>query len=395
MISFLNSIKIDNIDSFDIDFEMVSRNRFNHEQIDMIIVKDTPWEYHLLREFQDALINNVNYPYFMRFSYKEKPSFDNLVNLFNDWHQTIYRLPPDITLLDGGEGIINIEYDNEDIKSKNELMIKDFKDFLSFITYDFTIKESVKPQEEKVIISEKKLAKIIEKASDEASIAIEESKDEAPINDRDDVKEMIELEKAANNAVMEDFLLKQKIENTKQMIKERERARLNRHGDYKHIPLIDSISSNSGNIDIDGYVFYKEVKDFVLLGLDILKMIKKYRKDGDYLKNDPRITKIGHFIRKTSLDELPQLFNILKGDISLIGPRALLPNEHRTYGDRSLILTVKSGLTGLAQVSGRRDISFEERRSLDIYYVKNWSLTMDLQIFFKTIATVFKGEGAK
>ena len=262
MISFLNSIKIDNIDSFDIDFEMVSRNRFNHEQIDMIIVKDTPWKYNFLREFQDALINNVNYPYFMRFSYKEKPSFDNLVNLFNDWHQTIYRLPPDITLLDGGEGIINIEYDNEDIKSKNELMIKDFKDFLSFITYDFTIKESVKPQEEKVIISEKKLAKIIEKASDEASIAIEESKDEAPINDRDDVKEMIEQEKAANNAVMEDFLLKQKIENTKQMIKERERARLNRHGDYKHIPLIDSISSNSGNIDIDGYVFYKEVKDF-------------------------------------------------------------------------------------------------------------------------------------
>lgn len=125
------------------------------------------------------------------------------------------------------------------------------------------------------------------------------------------------------------------------------------------------------------------------------ELINKYRKNGDYLKNDPRITKIGHFIRKTSLDELPQLFNILKGDISLIGPRALLPNELRTYGDRSLILTVKSGLTGLAQVSGRRNISFEERRSLDIYYVKNWSLTMDLQIFFKTIAAVFKGEGAK
>lgn len=125
------------------------------------------------------------------------------------------------------------------------------------------------------------------------------------------------------------------------------------------------------------------------------ELIKKYRKNGDYLKNDPRITKFGRFIRKTSLDELPQLFNILKGDISLIGPRALLPNELRTYGDRSLILTVKSGLTGLAQVSGRRNISFEERRSLDIYYVKNWSITMDLQIFFKTIAAVFKGEGAK
>lgn len=125
------------------------------------------------------------------------------------------------------------------------------------------------------------------------------------------------------------------------------------------------------------------------------ELIKRYRKGGDYLKNDPRITKFGHFIRKTSIDELPQLFNILKGDISLIGPRALLPGELRDYGDRSLILTVKSGLTGLAQVSGRRDISFEERRSLDIYYVKNWSLLMDLSIFFKTIKAVLRGEGAK
>lgn len=125
------------------------------------------------------------------------------------------------------------------------------------------------------------------------------------------------------------------------------------------------------------------------------ELIKKYRGDGDYLKDDPRITKLGKFIRKTSLDELPQLFNILKGDISLIGPRSLLPGELRDYGDRSLILTVKSGLTGFAQVSGRRDISFDERRALDIYYVKNWSLMLDAQIFFKTIWTVLKGEGAK
>ena len=125
------------------------------------------------------------------------------------------------------------------------------------------------------------------------------------------------------------------------------------------------------------------------------ELIKKYRRNGDCLKNDPRITKFGRFIRKTSLDELPQLFNILKGDISLIGPRALLPDELRDYGDRSLILTVKSGLTGFAQVSGRRDISFEERRALDIYYVRNWSLSLDAQIFLKTIVMVLKREGAK
>ncbi len=125
------------------------------------------------------------------------------------------------------------------------------------------------------------------------------------------------------------------------------------------------------------------------------ELIRKYRRDGDYMKNDPRITKVGKFLRRTSLDELPQLFNILKGDISLIGPRALLPGELRDYGDRSLILTVKSGLTGFAQVSGRRDIPFEERRALDIYYVRNWSLWLDVSIFFKTIVVVLRGEGAK
>ena len=125
------------------------------------------------------------------------------------------------------------------------------------------------------------------------------------------------------------------------------------------------------------------------------ELIKKYRKNGDFLKDDPRITGFGKFIRRTSLDELPQLFNILKGDISLIGPRALIPGELQDYGDRSLIPTVKSGLTGFAQVSGRRDISFEERRALDIYYVMNWSLLLDMQIFFRTIAAVFRGEGAK
>lgn len=122
---------------------------------------------------------------------------------------------------------------------------------------------------------------------------------------------------------------------------------------------------------------------------------KRYRRNGDYLPDDPRVTRVGRFLRKTSLDELPQLVNILKGDISLIGPRALLPGELQDYGDRSLILAVKSGLTGFAQVSGRRDISFEERRALDIYYVMNWSVMLDLQIFFRTIVAVLRGEGAK
>ena len=121
----------------------------------------------------------------------------------------------------------------------------------------------------------------------------------------------------------------------------------------------------------------------------------QYRKNGDFLAHDPRITRIGKFLRATSLDELPQLFNVLRGDISLVGPRALVPGELRNYGDRSLLLTVKSGLTGLAQVSGRRDISFDERRSLDLYYIQNWSVLFDLQIMLQTIRAVIFQKGAK
>jgi exopolysaccharide biosynthesis polyprenyl glycosylphosphotransferase len=124
-------------------------------------------------------------------------------------------------------------------------------------------------------------------------------------------------------------------------------------------------------------------------------LAKKYRDNGDYLKNDPRVTKVGKFLRKTSLDELPQLLNVLKGDISLVGPRALAPAELKNYPYKNLILSVKSGLTGLAQISGRREISFEERRTLDLYYVQNWSFFMDIKIIFRTIIMVLTGRGAQ
>lgn len=125
------------------------------------------------------------------------------------------------------------------------------------------------------------------------------------------------------------------------------------------------------------------------------ELSEKYRKQGDYIKNDPRYTKFGTWLRKTSLDEIPQFINVLKGDISLIGPRALQPVELKNYGDRGLLLSVKSGLTGLAQVSGRRNISFNERRALDIYYVQNWTPALDVQIFLRTIASVLHHDGAK
>lgn len=125
------------------------------------------------------------------------------------------------------------------------------------------------------------------------------------------------------------------------------------------------------------------------------ELIKQYRDNADQIKNDPRVTKLGHFLRRTKLDELPQLINVLKGDISLVGPRALVPYELENYEYKSLILSVKSGLTGLAQISGRNDISFEERRKLDMYYVQNWSIWMDLQIMIRTVFTIISGRGTR
>lgn len=124
------------------------------------------------------------------------------------------------------------------------------------------------------------------------------------------------------------------------------------------------------------------------------ELSKPYRDNGDFLANDPRVTPIGKFIRRTSLDELPQLFNVMRGDISLVGPRALIPQELAVYKKRHAILSVKSGLTGLAQVSGRRNISFDERRKLDLYYVQNWSFWGDIVIMIKTIWIVLFHKGA-
>lgn len=116
-----------------------------------------------------------------------------------------------------------------------------------------------------------------------------------------------------------------------------------------------------------------------------------YRKNGDQVPNDPRFSLIGRFLRRVSLDELPQLFNVIRGELSLVGPRALVPEELNLYAKRHAILSVKSGLTGLAQVSGRRNISFDERRQLDIYYVQNWSFWLDLVILAKTIRVILQG----
>lgn len=114
------------------------------------------------------------------------------------------------------------------------------------------------------------------------------------------------------------------------------------------------------------------------------------------LENDPRITKIGKFIRKTSLDELPQIINILKGDMSVIGPRPVVNDEIEKYGNqKAKFLSVKPGLTGYWAANGRSATTYEDRIKLELYYIDHCSLLLDIKIFFKTILSVLKKEGAK
>jgi undecaprenyl-phosphate galactose phosphotransferase len=122
----------------------------------------------------------------------------------------------------------------------------------------------------------------------------------------------------------------------------------------------------------------------------------KYYEHYHKYKNDPRVTKVGKFLRTTSLDELPQMINILKGEMSLVGPRPYMVTESKKLGKKQdILLKVKPGITGLWQVSGRNNLTFEQRNQLEIWYIKNWSLWADLVILIKTIKVVLSKVGAR
>lgn len=166
-------------------------------------------------------------------------------------------------------------------------------------------------------------------------------------------------------------------------------------------------------IDSKGKVFYKQTRigkngkyftiyKFRTMVSDANNFSKYFTKEQmekykiNYkLDNDPRITKIGKILRKTSLDELPQLINILKGDLSIIGPRPIVDGEIEKYGlNKNKLLSVTPGLTGNWAANGRSCTSYEERMKMELDYVENISFKMDMEIFFKTIICVFKRKGA-
>ena len=166
----------------------------------------------------------------------------------------------------------------------------------------------------------------------------------------------------------------------------------------------------------DGPLFYEQLRygkegkkfriyKFRSMCIDADKKLEEYLAQNDEarkefeenqkLKDDPRITKIGKFLRKTSIDELPQLINVLKGDMSLIGPRPIVDGEIERYGnDKEKFLSVKPGITGYWAANGRSDTTYAERIDMELYYVDNISFKLDFKIFVKTILSVIKKEGA-
>ncbi len=135
-----------------------------------------------------------------------------------------------------------------------------------------------------------------------------------------------------------------------------------------------------------------DIQVFQILGRD--NLVEEFKRD-QKVRRDPRVSKIGDLLRRSSLDELPQLWNIFKGDISLVGPRPVVQAELEKYGSgRSTLLSLKPGLTGLWQVSGRNDVSYEERVKLDLFYIENWSLWLDIRIILRTLLILVTRRGA-
>lgn len=261
MIRFLTSIKIDNVDDFDLEFDMVARNRFDPSRWDMIIVKKRPWNYFLLRQFQDALAN-ITYKYSLAFSYVQRPTAKEAVELFPQWYQTIYHFPSNTVFeIDDNERIYVI-YESEAEKLQFSPIIKDFKDFLSFICYDFVVLEEVRIVDEGPDISKKEMRKIVKTAEKVAENNLEDASQDEHINDRNDIEKLIAEEKALANEQVENVLLDNMRRATEEMKKQRERARINKRGDYKYVEFIDSIDSNSGNIDINGKTFSCEIREY-------------------------------------------------------------------------------------------------------------------------------------
>ena len=265
---FLTSIGIENLDDFDMDFDLLSYDLFQPKKLNMMVVKQTPWTYELIRELQDHLVN-ITYQYSLRFSYINKPDRENVISLFKDWYQTIYRLPSEVEILfdDEEENGLIFVFSSDEEQDKYKYQLKDFKDFLYFLGYDFLIKSEVRYIEEieTPSISKKELRALEKSVEKEAKAIIKDSSEEGMgegENEKGDVLAQIEEDHRKMNIEVGDAIMKTMLENKAEMERERERNRRNKRGGYVFVEKISDIVPEKGNVDFSGSIFLVEEKTF-------------------------------------------------------------------------------------------------------------------------------------
>ena len=362
MVRFLKSINIENMEDFDIDFEMCARDRFNRQQVNMVIVKQTPWKYQLLRRFQDGL-TEISYPYVLRFTYAIRPVYEDVYHLFCEWYQTIYRLPHNLLISGDDEGRFVVTYSSESEKEQYHLIIKDFQDFLNFLNYEFVVSEEIVVEEEAPEISKRTLNKIIKKAEEEAQETIATMPEMTGFADRNDVLEKVEEEKRELNEQFGDALLEIMRNNQKQMLKEIERARLNKRGNYQPIDNIDSITAQSGSVDFSGTVFELEKtvyggKARINLGVHddlggaiFVNMYSNSKVNDDLISNlvqgqNVRIRGVAY------VDEYTKALTIKGHDIDLLPPDDIVPDTEEI---KRVELHLHSNMSSMDAVSSMMD----------------------------------------
>ncbi len=257
---FLRSIGIDSFEGYDIDFEMLGKNRFDPSQFDMVILKDTPWEYELLMDFMNHL-PNITYKYTLRFSYQIRPNASDILKLFNEWYIGTYKFisPINIAISEDGERL-DVNYMGEQEETDYAPVIKDFKKLLEFISYDIEINEALIPVEENNYTEEEK-QEATENAEQVASEEISKNVENVSFDPSFDSEESKSDDDSDGLTDYEASFLKEWKNNYKEMMQERERARLNRKGHYVPFDFIDELDTNSENVDINGKVYSALIKE--------------------------------------------------------------------------------------------------------------------------------------
>ena len=362
MVRFLTSIGINNIDDFDLDFEMVGYNRFDKKQLDMVIVKKTPWNYVLLRQFQDGLAT-INYKYLLRFSYLVRPNLNDVIHLFEEWYQTLYRLPHNLTL--GGDeedSQLIIEYTNEAEKEQYQAAIDDFKSFLEFLSYEFVIVERIKPEEDEgPVVSDRKMKQLVKEATAEADETITSTTDEVEANDASVAEELIEKEREEMSKNAGDVFLEQARRNMRAMLEERKRARLNKRGNYSPIENIDSINENSGSIDFNGKIFACEIKEFggrKRLNIGVTDDLGGAIYVNMYENNQVNDEVIAHLVRNANIrvrgvaniDDYSKVLQVRGHYIDLLPPDEVAPEKSEKHRVELHLHSTMSSMDGVAEM---------------------------------------------